>query len=262
VPSDEAIARLFPGPIAGPFRSRVGRADREIFCPHGAGFRRPFLREKNLQLGVVKSMNKVCRLVAACAVLAVCGSAFVAGPVRAADDGWISLFDGKTLTGWKATERPENWTVEDGAICGQGDRSHLFYADREFKNFEFKADVMINEGGNSGIFFHSQPEEGWPTKGYESQVNNTHKDPVKTGSIYYTVKVFESAAKDNTWWTQHIIVQGNRITVKINDKTLFEYDEPEGVTGPHKLSQGKFALQQHDPGSKVRYKNILVKPLP
>ena len=76
------------------------------------------------------------------------------------------------------------------------------------------------------------------------------------------MKVFESAAKDNTWWTQHIIVQGTRITVKINDKTLFEYDEPEGVTGPHKLSQGKFGLQQHDPGSKVRYKNILVKPLP
>lgn len=201
-------------------------------------------------------------LTAACAVLAVCCSTFIAEATFAAEDGWISLFDGETLKGWKATERAENWTVEDGAICGAGDRSHLFYMDREFKNFEFKADVMINEGGNSGIFFHSAPEVGWPTKGYEAQVNNTHKDPVKTGSIYYTVKVFESAAKDNTWWTQHIIVQDKRITVKINGKTLFEYDEPEGVTGPHKLSQGLFAFQQHDPGSKVRYKNVMVKPLP
>ncbi len=207
-------------------------------------------------------MRETRRRMAARALLAVCCMLLAAGSARAGEGGWIPLFDGKTLKGWEASERPENWTVEDGAICGHGERSHLFYANREFKNFEFKADVMINKGGNSGIFFHSQPEEGWPTKGYEAQVNNTHKDPVKTGSIYYTVKLFESPAKDDTWWTQHIIVQDKRITVKVNDKVLFEYDEPEGVAGPHKLSQGKFALQQHDPGSKVRYKNILVKPLP
>jgi hypothetical protein len=179
-----------------------------------------------------------------------------------ADDGWIVLFDGQSLDGWKASESPENWTIEDGAIAGHGGRSHLFYVGREFKNFHFKTDVMINKGGNSGIFFHSQPEADWPKAGYESQVNNTHTDPVKTGSLYYVVKIFESAAKDDEWWTQEIIVQGKRITMKVNGKTLYEYDEPEGVTGPHKLSQGLFAFQQHDPGSRVRYKNVTVKPLP
>ncbi len=178
------------------------------------------------------------------------------------DDGWLVLFDGKTLDGWKASEHPENWTVEDGALVGHGDRSHLFYVAREFQNFEFKCDVMINKGGNSGIFFHSQLAEGWPPLGYESQVNNTHADPVKTGSLYYVVKVFESAAKDDTWWTQEIIVKGKQITMKVNGKTLYEYDEPEGVQGPHKLSKGLFALQQHDPGSKPRFKNIRVRPLP
>ncbi|HEX7446366.1 MAG TPA: DUF1080 domain-containing protein [Pirellulales bacterium] len=178
------------------------------------------------------------------------------------DGGWLVLFDGKTLDGWKASEHPENWTVEDGAIAGHGDRSHLFYVAREFQNFEFKCDVMINKGGNSGIFFHSQLAEGWPSLGYESQVNNTHGDPVKTASLYYVVKLFESAAKDDTWWTQEIIVKGKQITMKVNGKTLYEYDEPEGVAGPHKLSKGLFALQQHDPGSKVRFKNIRVKPLP
>lgn len=181
----------------------------------------------------------------------------------AENDGWITLFDGKSLDGWEASENPENWHVEDGAIAGHGSRSHLFYVGREFQNFHFKTDVMINKGGNSGIFFHSQLEgEGWPQAGYESQINNTHTDKVKTGSLYYVVKVFESAAKDNQWWTQEIIVQGKRITMIVNGKLLYEYDEPEGVVGPHKLSQGLFGFQQHDPGSRVRFKNVKVKPLP
>lgn len=181
---------------------------------------------------------------------------------KSADESWIVLFDGKTLYGWQASENPENWSVEEGAIAGHGNRSHLFYVGREFQNFHFKTDVMINKGGNSGIFFHSKVEEGWPTLGYESQVNNTHADPVKTGSLYYVVKIFESAAKDDEWWTQEIIVQGQRITMKVNGKTLYEYVEPEGVAGTHKLSKGLFAFQQHDPGSRVRYKNVMVKPLP
>lgn len=179
-----------------------------------------------------------------------------------ADDGWIVLFNGKNLDGWKASERPDNWKVEDGAIAGSGERSHLFYTGREFTNFHFKCDVKINHGGNSGLFFHSQPEADWPRHGYESQVNNTHGDPVKTGSLYNVVKVFESAAKDDTWWTQEIIVEGNRITTKVNGKTLYEYDEPEGASGTRRLSRGLFALQQHDPGSKPRFRNIMVKPLP
>lgn len=196
---------------------------------------------------------------------ALAGNAWAADEKEPAkdDDGWITLFDGKSLDGWKASENPENWSVEDGAIAGQGGRSHLYYVEREFRNFHFKTDVMINRGGNSGIFFHSKLQgEGWPEIGYESQVNNTHADPVKTGSLYYVVKIFESAAKDDQWWTQEIMVQGKRITMIVNGKVLYEYDEPEGVSGPHKLSQGLFAFQQHDPGSRVRFKNVQVKPLP
>jgi hypothetical protein len=103
---------------------------------------------------------------------------------------------------------------------------------------------------------------GWPEQGYESQVNCTHRDPVKTGSLYNTVKLFESAGKDDTWWTQEIIVQGKRVTTKINGKVLFEFVEPTGVTGGKKLGKGLFAFQQHDPGSVVRYRNVMVKPLP
>jgi len=79
------------------------------------------------------------------------------------------------------------------------------------------------------------------------------------------VNVKESAAKDNQWWTQHITVQGNKVTVKIDGKTVMEYTEPEsqkaGLIFTRKLDEGTFALQAHDPGSVVRYKNIRVKQL-
>ena len=94
------------------------------------------------------------------------------------------------------------------------------------------------------------------------QVNNSQKDPVRTGSIYNVVKNFVPPAKDDTWFTQELIVQGKRITVIVDGKTLFEFVEPEGVTGPRKLSHGTFALQAHDPGSEVHFRNLRVKRLP
>lgn len=177
-------------------------------------------------------------------------------------EGWISLFDGKTLEGWKASERPENWTVVDGAIQGQGARSHLFYMGRDFKNFDFKADVKTRKGTNSGIYFHTKYQDGgWPTNGYECQVNVTQRDPVKTGSLYNVVKLYETPAKDDEWWTQQITVKGKNIQVRINGKIVLDYTEPEGVQGPIRLSEGTFAFQQHDPGSLVQYRNVMVKPL-
>lgn len=178
----------------------------------------------------------------------------------AAPEGWTSLFNGKDLTGWKASEEVE-WKVEDGCIVTPPKRSHLF-TDMEFKNFEFKADVQTTPGSNSGIYFHTKYENTFPNTGYECQVNQTHTDPVKSGSLYNVVKVFESAAKDDEWYTTHIIVKKKNITISVNGKKLYEYVEPEGVTGGRKLSQGSFALQAHDPKSVVRYKNIMVKVLP
>ena len=186
-----------------------------------------------------------------------------AGAAESKDEGWKQIFDGASLTGWKANEKPENWKIEDGVIVGRGTRSHLFYVAEEFKNFEFKADVMTQPETNSGIFFHSRfQESGWPAYGYESQVNVTHGDPVKTGSIYNVVKVFSTPAKDKKWYTHHIIVRGKRVTTIIDGQVIFEFVEPDGVTGTRKLGSGLFAFQQHDPGSVVRYKNVMVKRLP
>jgi len=77
--------------------------------------------------------------------------AMLAAPAATAEKGWKKIFDGKTLNGWKASERPDNWKVEDGAIVGRGDRSHLFYMEEQCENCEFKAMVKLNKGGNSGM---------------------------------------------------------------------------------------------------------------
>ena len=172
-------------------------------------------------------------------------------------DGWVKMFDGKTLDGWKATERPENWKVEDGAIVGRGERSHLFWMKEQCENCEFKATAKINKGGNSGMYFRAAfGGPGWP-KGYEAQVNTSHGDPVKTGSLYNFVKNLEKLVPEETWFTQHIIADGNHITIKVNDKVVVDHVEDKNT-----FTKGYIALQQHDPGTVVMYKDLMYRKLP
>ncbi len=182
----------------------------------------------------------------------------------------ISLFDGKSLTGWKINEHPESWKVEDGAIVCFGERSHLFYEGdgKPFKNFHFKADVKTTPGSNSGIYFHTKYQsEGWPKYGYECQVNITQRDPKKSSGLYSVKDVSDPPVKDNEWYTQEIIVQGKKVTLKLNGQTMVEYTEPDNqpsfsTSFERRLGEGMFALQAHDPASKVYFRNLTVKRLP
>jgi hypothetical protein len=167
-----------------------------------------------------------------------------------------------------AKENVGTWKIEDGAFVTRGPRCHLFYEGdpKPFKNFELKVDVKTEPNANGGIYFHTRYQEtGWPNYGFECQVNVSHSDWKKTGSLYDVVNVASSPAKDNQWWTQHIIVMGNKVTVKIDGQTVFEYTEPNGAQPgtpfTRKLADGTFALQAHDPKSVVCYKNIRVKRL-
>ena len=188
------------------------------------------------------------------------------------NDGWVSLFDGKTLNGWKVGNNAETFSVENGTISVHGQTAHLFYdgevQHHQFKNFEFKAEVMTKPGANSGIYFHTAYQEsGWPAKGYEVQVNNSHTDWRRTGSLWAIQDVKEVYAKDDEWFTEYIKVKGKHVIVKINDKMVVDYTEPENVQRPADMagriiSNGTFALQGHDPNSQVYFKNILIKILP
>lgn len=187
----------------------------------------------------------------------------------AAEEGFKTIFDGKSLDGWKINESPESWTLKDGMVTAKGPRSHLFYVgdDKPFVNFELRVDVMTEKNSNGGIYFHTKYQpDNWPKYGFEAQVNNSYeKDPRKTGSLYAVKDVLEAPAKDGEWFTETIIVKGKHVIIKVNDKVVVDYTEPaDAVAGKdftRVLDSGTFALQAHDPGSTVHFKNIRVKRL-
>lgn len=186
-------------------------------------------------------------------------------------EGWISLFNGENFDGWKVGENASTFSIVDGTIKVAGPKAHLFYVgdveNHDFKNFEFKASVMTKPGANSGIYIHTQyQEKSWPLYGYEVQVNNSQSDWRRTGSLYGIVDVKENYATDNEWYTEYVKVEDNRIIIKINDIIVVDYTEPEmplreGNGVYRVLKNGTFALQGHDPGSVIYYKDIMVKPL-
>jgi hypothetical protein len=189
--------------------------------------------------------------------------------------GWISLFNGKNLDGWKASH-PEAFKVEDGHIVAHGRKSHLYYEgpvkDHNFKDFEFKADVMTKPGSNSGIYFHTKfQSDGFPEKGFEVQVNNSGTDWIRTGSLYSIYDFEHKYAKDNQWFSMYIKVQGKNVKVKVNGKQVVNWTQPKAYVAPQKhpqshphryISHGTFALQIHSKGDTIYFKNIKVKPLP
>ena len=191
---------------------------------------------------------------------------------NAVEDGWISLFNGQNLDGWKASEREGTFTVQDGELVVHGARSHLFYAGpvnrANFKNFEFTADVKTTKGSNSGLYFHTTyQQDGWPVKGFECQVNTTHSDRKKTGGLYNVQDVMDNApSRDDQWFNYYVKVEGKHVVVKIDGKTTADWTEPEGWTPPRdalgrRIGSGTFAIQGHDPKSLVCFKNIKVRPL-
>jgi peroxiredoxin len=201
-------------------------------------------------------------------------AALFAAPAPGAEDsqqGWIILFDGteETFKNWKINEKPDSWKFHDGVLTANGERSHIFYMGPEapFKDFELQLDVMTQPNSNSGVYIHTKyQDEGWPKAGFECQVNNTYNsDPRKTGSVYAVKDVNKAPVGDNEWWKYTIRVEGDKITLKVNDKVVNEYVQPAdakaGQDFERVLGSGTFALQAHDPGSTVSYRNIRVKKL-
>ena len=179
-------------------------------------------------------MNRLLKL-AVCGMLAFGCIGFL--PVRGSDDeGWVSLFDGSTLSGWtKAGVRAEqsNWEVVDGAIVGSGQASMLYSPKGDYKNFRFRAEVKINDNGNSGMYFRSPKNDGNFSDGYEAQIDSTHSDPIRTGSLYGFVHIYKQIVPPDTWFTYEVeCVDKNwrgstvpHIKVWINGELLYEVQE-------------------------------------
>jgi hypothetical protein len=205
-----------------------------------------------------------------CLLLAAAPLAFGQG-----QDGWVSLFNGKDFTNWKVNENTDTFTIKDGAIQANGPRSHCFYVgpvgNHDFTDFELKVDVKTAPGSNGGIYFHTLlQDQGWPSKGFEVQVNNSHTDPIKSGSLYHVkdigTEIVSPIVKDNEWFTEHIVVKGKTVTISLNGKQVVEWTQPDdwkgGREGPGRsIGHGTIAFQGHDPKSVVQYKNVQIKIL-
>lgn len=209
-------------------------------------------------------------------LLSACPAVCTAGDSR--PDGWIPLFDGKSLSGWKAGGNAGSFAVREGMIVCDGPAAHLFYVgdveDADFKDFELKAAAMTTPGADSGISFHTEyRKSGAPTKGYEAQINNSQAGPgddrelKRTGSLCGVRNQYKSIVSDKRWFTMHIIVAGKRIRILVDGTPVVDYTEPQKPvrSGPYqqrRLSRGTFALECRGPGRKVLFKDIRVRPLP
>jgi hypothetical protein len=173
---------------------------------------------------------------------------------------WISLFNGKDLTGWTSHGKA-TWTVENGALVGQGDMGHI-YTDASCSDFEFKGKFRITSTGaksNSGLYFRANSPadnpDGFP-RGYEAQICNNQD--AFTGWLWKpgtpTGKVTELLTKDGEWFDYRIKMVGSHIQFWINGKLVMTYDDDE-------YKSGHFAIQCHNPGMKIEAKDMYYKDL-
>ena len=180
---------------------------------------------------------------------------------------WVSLFDGQSLSGWTKVEGRRGgstWEVVDGAIVGSGQASMLYSPKGDYKNFRFRAEIKINDRGNSGMYFRCPVADGDFSKGYEAQIDSTHSDPIRTGSLYGFLHVYKQLVPPDTWFTYEVqVVDKNwrgmvipHIKISINGEVLYEF-----LDRTKAWDKGYFAFQQHDPGSKVQIRKIEVMEL-
>lgn len=208
--------------------------------------------------------------------------AFLLVAATHADSNWITLFNGKDLAGWRGTLNDGSFTVKDSTLRAHARSKtldHLLYVGDQsegfipFKNFELELMARGEPNSNSGIFIHTdldtRSDRLFLDSGYEIQLNSTEKEKRKTGSLYDVVDLDESTVDETQWFKVNIQVINKQITVKINDKQVIDYTEPENPERSDKRKGrilnpkgGAIALQAHDPDSIFYFKDIRIRRLP
>ena len=202
----------------------------------------------------------------------------VASNIFAGD--WLTLFNGKDLTGWRANVLPDSFKVVDGVMHLQAEKesAHLFYVGNlkegfvRFKNFELEVTARSEPESNSGIFFHTdmsvQNAKNHLAKGYEVQLNSSQRDKRKTGSLYDVVDLSKSPVDETKWFRVRIRVQNKHIVIHLDDQQVVDYTEPDNVKRPRARAGrlldpngGAIAIQAHDPQSIFYFKSIQIRRL-
>ncbi len=191
-------------------------------------------------------------------------------------EGWVQLFNGKDLTGWKFhLDHPGNWEVKDGVLSGSKRQSHLFSERADYGNFHLRAEVKINLGGDSGIMFRAPfelrpgrtPSEFGVPGCYEAELHKNRSHALPTGSISETTgdapptslgRVLDSSLTEpDEWFTYEVIAENNQFITKINGSEAANCNDPQG-----RHQTGHLALQVWHANTLVQFRKIEIKELP
>jgi serine/threonine protein kinase len=183
-------------------------------------------------------------------------------------DGFVSLFNGKDLTGWKwHPSQVGNWRVEHGILIGSGPSitSHLYTQRGDYKDFHLRIEARINEGGNSGVYFRTRFGPAQPAKqprwliGYNAKMDTSRlggfllDDPKMKVPL---IRNREPIVPAGQWLTLEVLARGNHIIIKVNGEITADFTDEA-----RRFSTGYIALQQHTPRTVVEFRKIEIKQL-
>jgi hypothetical protein len=184
----------------------------------------------------------------------------------APDTGWVSLFNGRDLTGWVKVGE-ESWVVEDGAIRGKGVTKNYGYlrTEKMYQDFHLALRFKCEADGNSGVFFRTEFIPGTPRIAHGLQfeidrVAGRHTGGVvgdKRGFIVWPAPENELVIRPDDWNEFLLKVEGNRYVARLNGIVVVDFTDPSPVS-----FDGYLALQLHSGGlGHMRFKDIFVRDL-
>ncbi len=220
-------------------------------------------------------------LLAVLLLLGGCQSLESLGLARPDQEGrWISLFDGKTLSGWKglvgnpySREKmsPEqlalaqseadrtmraHWSVQEGILCFDGEGSHLCTVDN-FEDFILELEWKIEPGGDSGIYLRGCPQV---------QIWDIRQNPMGSGGLYNnqqggSVPLLAVDREPGQWNHFRITMSDNTVSVLLNDKLVIKESPLENYWERSREIPGSGQIELQSHGSRLWFKNIRIKPL-
>ncbi len=172
---------------------------------------------------------------------------------------WTSLFDGKSLNGWEAratfsAPSTGDWSVRDGAIYCGGASSGWLHTNATFKDFQLQLEFRGPADVNSGVFLRSSKEGQPHVTGYELQIWDMQPAGFLTGSLVGSVKARSTKIKADEWNHFDITARGAHFLVKLNGAVILDVSD-------EKHAEGVIGLQCQ-PGQKIHFRNLRIRPLP
>jgi hypothetical protein len=191
-------------------------------------------------------------------------------------DGFVPLFNGTDLSGWKAYDfKKDQWAAENGMVVCKGPQGGWLGTTRDYADFELRLEYRLTPGGNSGVYIRA-PEKGHISRvGMEIQIlDDAHPKYAKldfyqyTGSIYHVVAPTRRPGKAaGEWNAMSIRAKGREVVVRLNGVTIVDADLERCLKDPAVAkehpglarSSGRIGLQSHT--DRVEFRNLRIKEL-